>query len=257
MILNFTIGDLMIDCANAERAREFYANLTGWEKTMAYACLALKTGNGLTILFAEPDISYVPPVWPEEPGEQQKQMHLDFSVDDLASAVDDAIRIGAVKAAVQYSEWHVTMLDPDGHPFCLCQRQGKSEFELYFQQKGFDRIPNPSVNIDCTDVAALRRFYAELTGWDRDFHWTALITEQGMVVHFMLCDFDYIPPVWPEEPGRQQKQMHFNFQVDDLQSAVEEAVRLGAAKPAQQFGGEKWVTLLDPEGHPFCLCGRN
>jgi predicted enzyme related to lactoylglutathione lyase len=72
----------------------------------------------------------------------------------------------------------------------------------------------------------------------------------------MGCDFDYIPPVWPEEPGRQQKQMHFNFQVDDLQSTVEEAVRLGATKPAQQFGGEKWVTLLDPQGHPFCLCGR-
>jgi predicted enzyme related to lactoylglutathione lyase len=62
--------------------------------------------------------------------------------------------------------------------------------------------------------------------------------------------------VWPEETGKQQKQMHFNFQVDDLQSAVEGAVKLGATKPAQQFGGEKWVTLLDPEGHPFCLCGR-
>ena len=37
MIPNLTIGDLMIDCANAERARDFYANLMGWEKTVAYA----------------------------------------------------------------------------------------------------------------------------------------------------------------------------------------------------------------------------
>lgn len=256
MISNLTIGDLMIDCVNVKRTRDFYFNLTGWEKTVAYDCLALKTDKGLTILFAETDISYVPPVWPEEPGKQQKQMHLDFTVDDLSSAVDEAIHFGAVKAAVQYGDWYVTMLDPEGHPFCLCKRQGESEFELYFKKKGFDMIPNPSVNIDCTDVAALRGFYAKLTSWDQDFHWTALVTEHGMVVHFMECDFDYIPPVWPEEPGKQQKQMHLNFQVDELQSAVEEAVKLGATKPAQQFGGEKWVTLLDPQGHPFCLCGR-
>jgi len=50
--------------------------------------------------------------------------------------------------------------------------------------------------------------------------------------------------------------MHFNFQVDDLQSAVEEAIRLGATKTKAQYGGEHFVTLLDTEGHPFCLCKR-
>jgi hypothetical protein len=43
----------MIDCANAERARDFYANITGWEKTRAFGCLALSAYNGLTILFVE------------------------------------------------------------------------------------------------------------------------------------------------------------------------------------------------------------
>ena len=78
MINNLTIGDLMIDCANAERTRDFYANLMSWEKTVTYNCLALKTYNGLTILFAETDIPYVPPVWPEELGKHQKQMHFNF-----------------------------------------------------------------------------------------------------------------------------------------------------------------------------------
>jgi len=77
-----------------------------------------------------------------------------------------------------------------------------------------------------------------------------------MVVHFAECDFDYIAPVWPEEPGKQQKQMHFNFQVDDLSAAVEEATRLGATKTAEQYGGDHFVTMLDTEGHPFCLCKR-
>ena len=77
-----------------------------------------------------------------------------------------------------------------------------------------------------------------------------------MVIHFAECDFDYIAPVWPEEPGKQQKQMHFNFQVDDLSAAVEEATRLGATKTTEQYGGDHFVTMLDTEGHPFCLCRR-
>jgi catechol 2,3-dioxygenase-like lactoylglutathione lyase family enzyme len=263
MINNLTIGDLMIDCANAERARDFYANLMGWKKTVAYNCLALKTDNGLTILFAETDIPYVPPVWPEEPGEQQKQMHLDFTVDDVQFAMYEAIRLGATKAATQYGgETCITMLDTEGHPFCLCQRsQNKSEFDIYFEKKGYGKIPDISINIDCEKQQPLRGFYAELTGWDQDFHWSALVADNGMIVCFQGCDNDatmdnYVPPIWPEEPGNQQKQMHFNFQVDDLTVAVEEAIKFGARKAAEQYGGEHFVTMIDPEGHPFCLCQK-
>jgi predicted enzyme related to lactoylglutathione lyase len=124
MIKDITIGDLMIDCTNANRAREFYANLTGWEKLIAYDCLALNTNNGMTILFVEPDeIPYEPPVWPEEYTKQQKQMHFNFQVDDLPEAVEEAIRFGATKSLSQFGEeQYVTMLDPEGHPFCLCRR---------------------------------------------------------------------------------------------------------------------------------------
>jgi len=259
MIPNLTIGDLMIDCADAERARGFYANLTGWKKTVAFDCLALVADNGMKILFAETGIPHVPPVWPEEPGKQQKQMHLDFVVDDLPSAVEEAIRFGAVKPAEQYGDYYVTLLDPEGHPFCLCKRsQEKSEFDLYYEKKGWGMIPDLSVMIDCQKTEKLRAFYAQLTEWDQGFHESVLIPENRMIICFMGCDgdFDYIPPVWPEEPGKQQKQMHFNFQVDDLQSAVEEAIRIGAAKAAGQYGGNHFVTMLDTEGHPFCLCAR-
>jgi catechol 2,3-dioxygenase-like lactoylglutathione lyase family enzyme len=118
-----TFGNLMIDCANAERAHDFYANLTGWEKTVAFDCLAIKAENGMTLLFVEPEIPYTPPVWPEVTGGQQKQMHLDFSVNDLPHAVEEAIRLGATKADEQYGgERWITMLDTEGHPFCLCAR---------------------------------------------------------------------------------------------------------------------------------------
>lgn len=53
MIHNITIGDLTIDCSNADRTREFYA-----------------------------------------------------------------------KSTAQFGEDHyITMLDPDGHPFCLCRKK--------------------------------------------------------------------------------------------------------------------------------------
>lgn len=258
MISNLTIGDLTIDCVNTKRARDFYADLMGWEKTTAFGALAVKTDNGMTILFWEPDIPYVPPVWPEEDRRQQKQMHLDFSVDDMPSALETAIRHGASQAASQYGGEHfVTLLDPEGHPFCLCKRQNKSEFNIWFEKRGFSAIPNPSINIDCPDTASLREFYAELTGWAKDFHKTSLVAENGVVIHFMQCDFDYIPPVWPEEAGNQQKQMHLNFQVDDLPAAVEYAIRLGASKTAAQYGGKHFYTLTDPVGHPFCLCEKS
>jgi len=112
--------------------------------------------------------------------------------------------------------------------------------------------------VDCQTFATIRDFYARLTGWDQDFHPAVVLTDSRMIICFQESDgdFDYIPPVWPEEPGKQQKQMHFNFQVDDLHSAVEEAIRLGATKAAKQYGGTQFVTLLDTEGHPFCLCRK-
>ena len=112
--------------------------------------------------------------------------------------------------------------------------------------------------IDCQKTEALRDFYARLTDWDQGFHPSALLADYRMIICFQESegDFDYLPPIWPEEPGRQQKQMHFNFQVDDLPAAVEEAVRLGAIKTFDQYGGDHFMTLLDTEGHPFCLCRR-
>jgi predicted enzyme related to lactoylglutathione lyase len=114
------------------------------------------------------------------------------------------------------------------------------------------------ISIDCKNPEQTRGFYAELFGWEKRtmYGCLAVIADNGLVILFMGCDFDYIPPVWPEEPGKQQKQMHFNFQVDDLPFAVDEALRLGATKPADQYGGDHFVTLLDPEGHPFCLCRK-
>ena len=48
--------------------------------------------------------------------------------------------------------------------------------------------------------------------------------------------------------------MHFDFQVGDLDEAVDEAVALGATL-AEHQPQDNARTLFDPAGHPFCLCG--
>lgn len=66
---------------------------------------------------------------------------------------------------------------------------------------------------------------------------------------------DDLRPAWPEQPGKQQKQVHFDFQVDDVAEMVKKAEALGAQKAAAQFGGRDFVTMPDPAGH-LCLCRK-
>jgi predicted enzyme related to lactoylglutathione lyase len=83
------------------------------------------------------------------------------------------------------------------------------------------------------------------------------VRSKNGVTFLFVQDEDYVPPVWPEENGRQQKQMHFDFQVPNVPDAVQKAEALGAVKAKAQFGGTYFTTMLDPAGHPFCLCGKD
>ena len=55
---NFRIGNLVIDSAAPESARNFYADFLGCEKIVSSDCFALKTNFGMNILFAKTELSY-------------------------------------------------------------------------------------------------------------------------------------------------------------------------------------------------------
>lgn len=121
MIDGIQLANITIDCGNAEGLSAFYHKLLGWERCEMFGHPAVKRPDGLMLLFVQED-DYVPPVWPEEPGKQQKQIHLDLLVPDVAGAVAYAESIGAVKAPAQFGgDAFVTVFDPEGHPICLCQ----------------------------------------------------------------------------------------------------------------------------------------
>lgn len=110
---------IAFDCPNADKLADFYAQLLGIEKTISnpqFAAVPLPQGF---LLVCQTVDGYVPPVWPWQEGKQQQMAHIDFKVDDLAAAVEHALKCGATKADVQHYDTSTVMLDPAGHPFCL------------------------------------------------------------------------------------------------------------------------------------------
>lgn len=100
MAAEVVLGNVMVDCGDEQSLREFYASLLGWERCELYGHPAVRSG-GVVFLFQQLE-GYIRPIWPEEEGKQQKQMHFDFQVEDLPQAVERALSLGAVKAGAQF-----------------------------------------------------------------------------------------------------------------------------------------------------------
>lgn len=115
------LANIMVDCDDAQKLQQFYSKLLGWEQSILYGHRAVRNLDEIVFLF-EQIPGYIPPIWTEKAGQQQKQMHFDFQVSDLDEYVNKATSLGAVKAIEQFGENNfVTMIDPAGHPFCLCK----------------------------------------------------------------------------------------------------------------------------------------
>ncbi|WP_433341414.1 VOC family protein [Streptomyces sp. CA-253872] len=99
----------------------FYAGLLDWhvghEEPGTTIVAASPSGPFLVFQYAE---DHVRPVWPPVPGGQRPMMHFDFQVGDLEAAVAEAVERGAVPVPDPLHPHVRTLLDPAGHPFCLC-----------------------------------------------------------------------------------------------------------------------------------------
>ncbi len=111
------------------------------------------------------------------------------------------------------------------------------------------------LNLDAEDPAALASFYARVLGWEvlHSEAEYAMIGDGSTSIGFGQVP-GYSGPGWPQEAA--PKRYHLDFYVDDLDKAEEQALALGATKPAEQPNPERWRVLLDPAGHPFDLCPR-
>jgi predicted enzyme related to lactoylglutathione lyase len=223
------------DAPDIDRLAAFYTELAGWQIVDRDAdWIVTRTGDGQEVAFQLAP-NHVPPRWP---GQQlPQQFHLDLQVDGIEAAAERAMSLGATRLATG-SSW-ITMADPAGHPFDLCQKDGLGSATQLF-----------AVTIDAPDASALGRFYAELLGMEVTYDGPegSLIVGDGKSVMFQKVG-EYNPPQWPD-PARPQ-QAHLDIQVDDLDVGEARAVELGAAR--LEGGGKTFRVFADPAGHPFCL----
>lgn len=118
------ISGPVLDTDDASTLARFYERLLGVEITEledGWARLRSPARDMKIEIQHEP--LYAPPVWPHVEGAQQMMIHLDVMVDDLDAGVAWALECGATVAPAQPQRhgWHVIMLDPSGHPFCMCR----------------------------------------------------------------------------------------------------------------------------------------
>ena len=105
--------------------------------------------------------------------------------------------------------------------------------------------------IDCPDPDALAGFYSDLLGLPvtyRSADWVVVSADETTSGLAFQRAPDHKRPTWPS-PGVPQ-QMHLDIMVDDLESAGEAVVALGATR----LPGDH--VFADPAGHPFCLIPR-
>jgi catechol 2,3-dioxygenase-like lactoylglutathione lyase family enzyme len=132
---------------------------------------------------------------------------------------------------------------------------------------------NPSIGLGALTITAARprelaRFYSKLLNWPyiRDEQarpgeppnagWALVCPPDGVTA--LALNFDWDPnfrrPVWPTTPGEQTPTIHLDLGVDDLDTAVTWATACGATIAELQPRPSEHRVMIDPEGHPFCLC---
>ncbi|MGZ4690634.1 MAG: VOC family protein [Acidimicrobiia bacterium] len=123
------------------------------------------------------------------------------------------------------------------------------------QQGSRPELRLATVCLDCADVDAMADFYGQLLGWDvtlREPGWVLMCNPAGGTGLSFQAEQGYRPPVWPEQPDGQDKMLHLDIKVDDLDAAVAHALASGGRLAEHQPQSSVRV-MLDPANHPFCL----
>src|SRR4051812_10931589 len=107
-----SLAMINLDATDPAALATFYSTVLGWEVLHSAAEYAM-IGDGSTSIGFGAVPGYTPPGWPHEAA--PKRYHLDFYVDDLDKAEEQALALGATKPDAQLTpdRWRV-LLDPGG-----------------------------------------------------------------------------------------------------------------------------------------------
>jgi catechol-2,3-dioxygenase len=221
-----------LDAADIAGLASFYAQLTGWQTVRSVdGWITLRAGDGQEVAFQQV-AEHIPPQWPGQ--ERPQQVHLDLAVDGHEEAAQRAVALGATRLA-DGAAW-ITLADPAGHPFDLCQRDGTGPAIQLF-----------AATIDAPDAPALARFYADLLAWEVTYDGPegALAAGDGKSLMFQQVS-GYKPPQWPDPAHPQQG--HLDVIVDDPGQLKAAEARARSWVPPGSPGappGPRWPTRRD------------
>jgi hypothetical protein len=119
--MSITLSSVIIDAADIEAESAFWRRLLGGSihRTPTHHFIQ---APGLPVIVVQSAPEHVPPSWP---GGTSQQMHLDFGVEDLATADRAATDAGATRLRPTDEITSETRTgsrvyaSPAGHPFCL------------------------------------------------------------------------------------------------------------------------------------------
>ncbi len=115
------LAAVVVDCRDPAPVAAFYEAACAGEITREDGDSVWVEIGGVTVIFRAVE-GHRPPTWPA--ADVPLQIHVDYSVDDLADAEAELTRLGASTAGYQphRADGLVVMLDPAGHPFCIGTR---------------------------------------------------------------------------------------------------------------------------------------
>ena len=109
------------------------------------------------------------------------------------------------------------------------------------------------LSLDCSDPSPMAAFYAGVLGWEvsyDDGESAAMITDGTNRIGFGKIE-NYVAPEWNDAAV---KRYHLDLYVADLDEAEAALTARGAGIADPQPDPEHWRVMLDPAGHPFCIC---
>src|SRR4051794_4473702 len=90
------LSGVVLGAPDPQALASFYEDLLGWTRVQDEPdWVKLGPPAGGPGLSFQTEATHVAPTWPQLPGSQQMQIHLDFKVDDLDQAAAHAVASGA------------------------------------------------------------------------------------------------------------------------------------------------------------------
>ena len=234
---------LVADANDPARLARFWSGVLGWE-------IADETADEVDVWpagYTYPDPVAVPIVFVPvpEPKRGKNRVHLDLASSSeahQAELVSRARELGGSLVDIGQGDvpW-VVMADPEGNEFCVLEPR-----DIY-RNTG----PVAAILTDCSDPAALARFWAGAAGWEitRTEDKIVGLRSPGGVGPYL--EFLRVP-----DQKLVKNRVHPDvapYRGDDPAAEVARLRDAGAALADVGQGDVSWAVLADPEGNEFCV----